>query len=631
MLLKANETVIQAVTILIQKSWNAKELPKIWKRANVKFLMKPGKDSYYNGSSYRPISLTSVLGKCMERIIHARLYAYAEHHKILDTEQDGFRKYRGTTQSLLRFTQTVLTGFSENKATLATFIDMEKAFDSVWRDGLLVKLYERGVNGTLWEWIANFLHDRSATCIIKGKPGESFQTELGLPQGSVLSPLLFNIFLSDIYSGVVCERVKFADDGTLWTCGRDTEELADLMNRDLQNISRWTFKWRMKLNAGKTEYVLFTGNPNHTVPIVKLEDKMLKCVEVTKLLGVILDKRMTFQSHLEAVERKASTALGSLMVVGKTEKISSVNMIKLYKSIVVPHLEYAASVWQIADCGRLDKIQRKGLALSLGCMSMASCEALEVQAGVLPLSLRREELAIRECTKIMAKVDTDPIKKCLLSCQSSLQEQSREKIITPFGKMLQQIMDMTSSTNLSLKSIEPEMNYLEYLQPSMRRPEYWSNLGSSKNRTRAQEVESRNVVENLIKNSISDHIVIAFTDGSCRGNPGPCGAGSYVLLPNSDAVELKQPVSKLASILLGELVAIQLTLNFVIEENRKHDIDTVLIFCDSQSAVGILQLGWDNKSYKKTAMDIQQSLNTLEESGVHVKIQLESWTCKHTR
>ena len=116
----------------------------------------------------------------------------------------------------------------------------------------------------------------------------------------------------------------------------------------------------------------------------------------------------------------------------------------------------------------------------------------------------------------------------------------------------------------------------------MRRPEYWSNLGSSKNITSAQEVESRNVVENLIKNSIlSDHSIIAFTDGSCRGNPGPCGAGSYVLLPNSDAEELKQPVPKLASILLGELVAIQLTLNFVIEENRKHDIDTVLIFCES--------------------------------------------------
>ena len=163
------------------------------------------------------------------------------------------------------------------------------------------------------------------------------------------------------------------------------------------------------------------------------------------------------------------------------------------------------------------------------------------------------------------------------------------------------------------------MNYLEYLQPSMRRPEYWSNLGYSKNRTSAQEVESRNVVENWIKNSISDHTIIAIIDGSCRGYPGSCGASLYVLHPNSDAVELKLPVLKLASILLGELVAIQLTLNFVIEENRKHDIDTVLIFCDSQSAVGILQLGWDNKSYEKTAMDIQQSLNTLEDSGVHVR------------
>ena len=85
----------------------------------------------------------------MERIIHARLYALAEHHNILDAEQDGFRMFRGTTQSLLRFTQNVLTGFDEKKATLATFIDMENAFDSVWRYGLLVKLHEKGVNGTL--------------------------------------------------------------------------------------------------------------------------------------------------------------------------------------------------------------------------------------------------------------------------------------------------------------------------------------------------------------------------------------------------------------------------------------------------------------------------------------------------
>ena len=118
---------------------------------------------------------------------------------------------------------------------------------------------------------------------------------------------------------------------------------------------------------------------------------------------------MTFQSHIETVERKASKSIGVLMVSGKTEKITPANMMKLYKNMVVQHMEYAASVWQIGECDRLEKIQRKGLAICLGCPSTASCEALEVQAGVLPLDLRREELAIRECTKIMAKANTEPI------------------------------------------------------------------------------------------------------------------------------------------------------------------------------------------------------------------------------
>ena len=161
------------------------------------------------------------------------------------------------------------------------------------------------------------------------------------------------------------------------------------------------------------------------------------------------------------------------------------------------------------------------------------------------------------------------------------------------------------------------MSYLEYLQPSLKKPEYWSNLGSSKNRTSAQEAESRNAVENLIKDNTGMQTVLAFTDKYCRGNPGPCGAGACVFLPNNDEIELKQSVSKLASILLGELVAIQITLIYLIEENNLHDISTIHIFCDSQSAMGILQLGWESKSYN--AMDIQQSLNILIRDWTMVK------------
>ena len=153
--------------------------------------------------------------------------------------------------------------------------------------------------------------------------------------------------------------------------------------------------------------------------------------------------------------------------------------------------------------------------------------------------------------------------------------------MTPMVKMSQQITNMTLSTNLNLNAIEPAMSYLEYLQSSLRRPEYWSNLGSSKNRTSAQEAESRNVVENLLKDNTGIQTVL-----------GQCGGGACVYLPNNDEIELKQPVSKLASILLGDLVAIQITLNYLIDKKRVRDISTILIFCDSQSAVGILQLSW---------------------------------------
>ena len=123
----------------------------------------------------------------------------------------------------------------------------------------------------------------------------------------------------------------------------------------------------------------------------------------------------------------------------------------------------------------ISKNQRKGLALCLGCPCTASCEALEVQAGVLPLDLRREEIAIRECSKIMAKPSTEFIKQSLNKCQSTLESNAREKFTIPLGKMLEQTNDMTSLTDISLKMIEPEPNYLEGLQPSKRKPEYWSN------------------------------------------------------------------------------------------------------------------------------------------------------------
>jgi hypothetical protein len=141
----AGENLISAIQLLFKLSYRSCEIPLDWKFAEVKFLRKAGKKSYHTPASYRPISLTSCLGKCLDRILTTWLNVFVEHKKIIDKEQEGFRRNHSNTHATLRFVQSVVDGFNDNCISLAAF--MEKAFDSVWRDGLLVKLHRQGVKG----------------------------------------------------------------------------------------------------------------------------------------------------------------------------------------------------------------------------------------------------------------------------------------------------------------------------------------------------------------------------------------------------------------------------------------------------------------------------------------------------
>ncbi|MEW8546772.1 MAG: reverse transcriptase family protein, partial [Candidatus Thiodiazotropha sp.] len=496
LLLSAGDELRKAIHYLFFKSWKAGICPKEWKVAAVKFLKKNGKSDYHQPSAYRPISLTSCLGKCMEKIITTRLYGYSEHHNLLDKEQEGFRRFRSTTQALLRITQDIMNGFNEKETTVAVMVDLEKAYDSVWRDGLLFKLHKKGIQGRIWFWLRSFLQDRTASCRLGNQEGEKFVSKVGLPQGSVLSPLLFNLYIEDIYQAVSSEKVKFADDGTLWRKGRDIQKMTEVIATDLEEIKLWVKRWRMKLNISKTEYCIFSRDQTilDQQTEIRMANTILKRTRNPKLLGVILDERLTFQDHVKMVEHKAQKVISSLNILGRTEHIDPVNMVRLYKSIVVPQLEYASPVWQSGHCEALDKVQRRGLAICLGVPATASLEALEVEAGVLPLDLRREELAIREFGKIYAKQDTQPVKQALQHWEEIFEE-SHERYISPFGKMKVQMADMCSNTDLIINSIEPEANFQDTLQPAIKRPEYWNILGSSKNRTKLQEGESRKLIE----------------------------------------------------------------------------------------------------------------------------------------
>ena len=197
--------------------------------------------------------------------------------------------------------------------------------------------------------------------------------------------------------------------------------------------------------------------------------------------------------------------------------------------------------------------------------------------------------------------NSSKIKNALVSCQENLDSFNRHD--TPLSSVIRQVVEMESITGIDTKCIDPEFSYLEYMQPSRRKPTYWNNLGSSKNRTTEQAQSAKDMVSQMISEVPAD-TVVAFTDGSCRGNPGPCGAGACLFLPNGDCLEIKRPVSRNSSILVGELVAIKITLESTLEEHEKRPVRRVNIFSDSQTAVGILTLGWDCNGHQALVHEI---------------------------
>ena len=282
----------------------------------------------------------------------------------------------------------------------------------------------------------------------------------------------------------------------------------------------------------------------------------------------------------------------------------------------------------MGNCSGLEKVQRKGLAMCLGIPGTAGLEALEVEAGVKPLELRREELAVRQAAKIMTKTDDSCIKICW---DRFVDSESVERKVSPFGKMNVQVADMISNTGISLLSLEKEFTYTECLRPSKPKPEYWQNLGSSKSRTHTQEALSREIIGAIIE-ECDEKTAIAFTDGSCLGNPGPCGAGACLFLPgHTEPCTLKHPVSSCGSILLGELIAIKLAVKHIQTNTTGNDLRNVIeklhIFSDSQCAIGHLRLGWEPKSHKATIQEVQTDIKNLEQAGVKVEI---SWTPGHS-
>ena len=335
--------------------------PSCWRKANITPIPK-GASASTLPSEYRPISITPILSKIFERLLAKRLIQYCDSIGAIPDTQFGFRKGLGTCDALLTLTHDLQSSLDCRHESRIVAIDFSSAFDIVNHKALIYKLQLLGIGGSLLNIFRNFLTNRSQRVSLDGVYSASVPVVSGVPQGSVLGPLFFIIFTSDLGIGLENNLISYADDTTLYSSVRspcNRGEVAESLNRDLAKIASWCQLWGMKLNSNKTHSITISRsrilNPLH--PCLYILGEPIEEVDNLRLLGVILDSKLTFEKHIRSLSSSIAQKTGLLRKCYRTFACDS-TVIKSFFAFILPHFEYCAPVWMSAANCHLKLLDR---------------------------------------------------------------------------------------------------------------------------------------------------------------------------------------------------------------------------------------------------------------------------------
>lgn len=290
--------------------------PAQWKLAKVIPILKPGKDPT-SAKNYRPISLLSSLSKLFEKSIYSRLLRYTEDHDILMQEQFGFRRGHSTVHQLLRLKNNITRNKEISKTTVVALLDIEKAFDNVWHNGLLYKLIRFNFPTYIIKQIRSYLEQRSSKVFISGTLSDAYNVVAGVPQGSILGPLLYNLYISDIPPLPNGGQISlFADDTAIIYNGRVIKHLTSNLQKGLNTYVKYLQSWKVNVNIAKTQTIVFPHRNkqkllNPPMEVSVMGQNIPWSAEV-RYLGLVLDKKLTFRPHVEATVGKCMMLLNKL-------------------------------------------------------------------------------------------------------------------------------------------------------------------------------------------------------------------------------------------------------------------------------------------------------------------------------
>ena len=330
------------LTHLFQQSLNTSEIPLEWKQAYVTPILKKGNKS--DPKNYRPVSLTSIISKIMEHILSSQIMSYLESHNIITSTQFGFRQNHSCESQLLLTTDDFARHLDSNVQVDIGILDFSKAFDKVPHRRLAIKLYYYGIRGNLLSWIECFLHNRTQLVIVEGHYSSLTTVSSGVPQGTVLGPTLFLLYINDIDTNIQSQVRLFADDCLIYRpiySNKDHEQL----QQDLNSLTQWATSWQMEFNVTKCNILQLSTHHNISQFNYTMQSMQLTTVKQHHYLGILLDQKLSWHPHIEQICNKANRLLGLLKRNLPRNNSCQAIREQSYRQLILPVLNYCSTIW----------------------------------------------------------------------------------------------------------------------------------------------------------------------------------------------------------------------------------------------------------------------------------------------
>ena len=621
------KTFKQVLFTFFQNCWVNETLPTHWKSSVIVPVPKDGKPRC-QVNSYRPIALTSHICKLFEEIILIRLSHHCEKNNIIPCNQSGFRKGRSTNDHLVRLTNHIKRQFSRRKSVLATFFDVKKAYDSVWHRRLLFKLKNIGVSGHMYHYIKNLITNRKICTKVDNVFSCYNNIDQGIPQGSLIAPLLFSILIYDLPESLskTTKVAQYADDIAIWldcnlrkkTKKRVVSYIEKIYQREINAIQKYMFINGLQLSSEKTVLMVFNNGQNCKIlPNLKIGDQTLEYKDSVKFLGVHFTTNLSWKVHINDLLAKARKNLNLLKIIcnqpwGQDTK----TLIHLANALVRSRLVYGQECFFAAPKCLLKKIQSldgKAFKLALGVPISSNTLKSYSEAGVLPINELRRLAASKYIVRYLSLPNNDFKEEILLTSKCF---PKRAKNIPYLKTIFDFTEDLFLECDIEISNIK-ESPLVPVLPP-------WEHLTASFDidYESITKKENPNILINNVRIHLSqryDYYLKIYTDGSVLQDKN---SGAGFVIPALD-IQRSFHLGKGFSIFTCELFAILNALILLRDTNLS--IFNVLFCVDSKSVLYSLQ-NWESKTRNDIILEIRYLIHILRLSGLGISF---TWVPSH--